>query len=73
MTHLSDMRQTLIHFAVTNHGVPDALLEQQFRESAAFFAQPLREKLNLQVHGRGSLLTQYALAAALVQMLCRLL
>lgn len=35
--------------AVTNHGVPDELLERQFRESAAFFAQPLQEKLRLQV------------------------
>ena len=35
--------------AVTNHGVPDELLEQQFRESAAFFALPLQEKLRLQV------------------------
>jgi len=35
--------------AVTNHGVPEELLQRQFRESAAFFAQPLEEKLKLQV------------------------
>jgi isopenicillin N synthase-like dioxygenase len=35
-------------FYVTNHGVPDELLERQFRESAAFFAQPAEEKLKLQ-------------------------
>jgi isopenicillin N synthase-like dioxygenase len=34
---------------VTNHGVPDELLERQFRESAAFFAQPAEDKLKLQV------------------------
>lgn len=40
-----------VHMAhlVTNHGVPEELLQRQFRESAAFFAQPLEEKLKLQV------------------------
>lgn len=34
---------------MTSHGVPEELLERQFRESAAFFAQPTEQKLKLQV------------------------
>lgn len=39
--------------AVTNHGVPEAVVAAQFRESAAIFALQAKEKLQLQAPAPG--------------------